>query len=125
MKRLFLVKLLLGLSLIFSAAGSAVALETYNLNFTLYNESGYTFGQVWVRPSHLNERWSRVNIRPLRSGYHIKITSDSCGVLARKNYLRYWDVRVYTGSTPHEWTSIRLSAITQLWIDDDFYASWD
>lgn len=60
-----------------------------------------------------------------RSGYHIKITSANCGVLQRKNYLRYWDIRVYYGDTWHEWSGIRLSAITQVWVDSDFYASWD
>ena len=124
-KRLFCVKLFLSLVLIFVFAGGAAALETFNLNFTLYNESGYSFKRVFVRPSHLNEKWSRVNIRPLRSGYHIKIDTSNCGVLARKNYLRYWDIRVYYGDTWHQWEGIRLSAITQFWVDSDFYATWD
>ncbi len=111
--------------LLISVIATAASAE-FNLNFTLHNNSGYTFKEVWVSP-HNNSEWhastDRVNMRPLRSGYYTKITFNNVS-RARRNE-RYWDLRVYYADTWHEWRNIRFSAITDIWVDRNFYARWE
>ena len=111
------------------AAVMAGAASAYNLNFTIYNESGWTFKQIWVSP-HGASKWNgntdRVNVRPLRSGYNIRIDTSNSRRMRNNTGTRKWDIRVYYGDDSwHQWRDIDLSRITQFWVDSDFDATWD
>ena len=104
------------------AAGTASA---YNLNFTLDNESGYDFTEIWLKPStnlewnqqydRLTQKGSSVPSR-LNNGQRTKITFDNVSETRRNKAI--WDLSVKFPNGKYEvWTNIDLSGIVMLRID--------
>ena len=115
MRKPFCIKLLAALLLAVVMAGSAGA--AYNLNFTLYNRSGWFFRRIWLSPSG-NKQWNpnrdvvshgRTDTT-LSSGNSTRITFDN--VSQERRNVATWDLRIDgSDGKKHEFHNIPLSQI--------------
>ena len=114
MRKSCFIKLLSALLLAMVMTSTAGA---YNLNFTLYNYSGWNFKRIWLSPAG-NGRWnpnrdivlSGSRVSTLSNGNYMNITFENVSQ-ARRNVTK-WDLRVYTSDgNKHEFRNIPLASI--------------
>ena len=110
MKRFILAVLLVAV-----AASTAAA---YNLNFTLYNETGYNITRMMASPSG-NDEWDpdldTITPGRLRNGYHSRITFNNVNRYRRNS--SHWDLRLYYAGRWHEWHNIPLSRVSRVYVN--------
>jgi len=128
LRKLSCTKFLLAVIVILVMAGTAGA--AYNLNFTLYNNSGWYFRKIWLSPSG-NKKWnanrdvvSHGNTpSTLASGHNTRITFDN--VSSERRNVATWDLRIdASDGKKHEFHDIPLSQIVGVEIGHGFQISY-
>ncbi|MBQ4432001.1 MAG: hypothetical protein II877_10910 [Synergistaceae bacterium] len=125
MKKSFTVFLLLFVAAVLFYAPEPASADIY---FTLSNESGRTFKEIWVGPSS-NEKWLERDrfenrdgsITSLRSGYHVELWPNMNG----RQDVRYWDIKVVTpDGRKHEYHNIDMYIVNHIEIDRSYEAHY-
>ena len=121
-------KFIIALFLAVLAASTASA--AYNLTFTLSNESGYNFTEIWLKPSvniEWNAEYDKLTVKgssrasTLDNGNKTKITFDNVSS-TRKN-VAIWDLSVKLSNGEYKtWEKMDLSDIVMIRIDRGFMA---
>lgn len=127
MKKLCFIKLLSAFLIAMVMTSTAGA---YNLNFTLYNNSGWFFRRIWLSPSG-NKKWNpnrdvvmngSVNTT-VSSGNNTRITFDNVSQ-ARRDVAK-WDLRIdASDGKKHEFHDIPLSQIVEVEIGRNWQISY-
>ena len=98
---------------------AAAAVRNGTAVFTLHNHSGYTFREVWIIPGEEGASGGgKLNIKPLESGYKVKIT------IRNASQHENWNIRAYYENSGREWTNIPVLGIKDFWVDGSLMARW-